>query len=356
MRGLTIEKSVSGLARGTLRGGITTLRNHVLKQNQTMNTNNPIAKKLILSLAAALASVWATSSNPAISVGAVGSGTLTFNAFPTVADGWSTLSIGTSSATITTPDQLDAAVELLSAGQVNMPLGQSATVSPAPSANVIARWNSVLLLLQTRPTTVDYNVLMATLQNNTGSSATTLAISYDLGALVASDSTIMEDIPGHRVYYSLTGDAGTWVHIPDLDSPSAASAGPKSATVDLSATPWAAGATLYVLWADDNGPVSDTAPTREGAYTIDNAIFSTHTIAAMAPMIVTQPASTNVNERQVARLNVTATGTGPLTYQWYKGNPPSGTAVAGAISDIFFVTNTAGGREGLALTKYSGPH
>src|SRR5439155_13196395 len=119
MRGLTIEKSGSGLARGMFRGGITMLRNHVLKENQTMNTNNPMAKKIILSLTAALACVWATNSNAAISVGPSGSGTITFNALPMLTDGWSTLGVTGDSAGVTTPDGLDMAVQTNAAANIN---------------------------------------------------------------------------------------------------------------------------------------------------------------------------------------------------------------------------------------------
>src|SRR5439155_1168816 len=115
---------------------------------------------------------------------------------------------------------------------------------------------------------------------------------------------------------------------------------------------------MYVLWADDNAAASgdNVGEPHEGCYTIDNIIFATHTIGTMPPTIVQQPVGTNVNERQVARLNVTATGTAPLSYQWYKGNPPSGVAVAGATSDIFFVTNTAGSGRAYSVPSDSGKY
>src|SRR5205814_179259 len=47
---------------------------------------------------------------------------------------------------------------------------------------------------------------------------------------------------------------------------------------------------------------------------------------ATAPAITTQPASQTITSGQTATLSVVATGTAPLTYQWYIG--PSGTTTA----------------------------
>src|ERR1700677_2612498 len=48
-----------------------------------------------------------------------------------------------------------------------------------------------------------------------------------------------------------------------------------------------------------------------------------------APLIVTQPANQTVSVGQTATFSVTAAGTGPFTYQWYKG----GVAIGGATSN-----------------------
>jgi hypothetical protein len=75
-----------------------------------------------------------------------------------------------------------------------------------------------------------------------------------------------EEIPGHLVYYSLTGQPNSWLPIPSLSLDP--NPGKKRATITL-ATPWVAGAKLYVLWADDNG-----LPSPDTAYEIDN--FAIH--------------------------------------------------------------------------------
>ena len=49
----------------------------------------------------------------------------------------------------------------------------------------------------------------------------------------------------------------------------------------------------------------------------------------------------NVNIDQTTTLSVTATGTGPLSYQWYTGTSPSGTAIPSATSASYVYTGTA---------------
>src|ERR1700678_4267487 len=60
------------------------------------------------------------------------------------------------------------------------------------------------------------------------------------------------------------------------------------------------------------------------------------------PLIISQPVSVTVTAGQTATFNVTATGTGPLTYQWFD----NGTAISGATSSSYTTpaaTSTASG-------------
>jgi len=82
-------------------------------------------------------------------------------------------------------------------------------------------------------------------------------VSYDRGT---NGATGVEEIPGHRVYYSLTGATGSWAVVEAL---SGSTAGLVNGTVPLGA--WATNALLYLLWVDDNGSINP-----EPAYTIDN--------------------------------------------------------------------------------------
>src|SRR6185295_12638968 len=103
-------------------------------------------KKLLLSLTASLVclspSGWAQ-----IPVTLSGAGPLTFDATPTVADGWSTISVGASAGTYTVDTAMDTAVIAnTSAAAITTALGTSTT--QPPSQNAIARHNTAGFYLQ----------------------------------------------------------------------------------------------------------------------------------------------------------------------------------------------------------------
>jgi len=68
-------------------------------------------------------------------------------------------------------------------------------------------------------------------------------------------------VPGHRAFFSLTGASNSWQLIPEFSGKT--NAGSRDAVLDLGT--WAAGAPLYILWAQDN---SSRSP--DTCYTIDN--------------------------------------------------------------------------------------
>ena len=200
----------------------------------------------------------------AISVGPTGSAKWTFDS-PPAATEWSTLSVGTGSGTITNAAQLDAAVQLLSAAGITAALPASAIYPPVETA--LAQWNSNRQLVQTRPSGNSFTVLMATLRNDSGQSRPLLTVVYDLGA-VTNSLTGPEPVPGHRVYFSRTGAAGSWQFIPELSL-----ATPGVAVTSLNLGNWPAGTFLYLLWADDNATTET-----DGAYTLDNFSVSPITV------------------------------------------------------------------------------
>jgi hypothetical protein len=65
-----------------------------------------------------------------------------------------------------------------------------------------------------------------------------------------------------------------------------------------------------------------------------------------APLVITQPASQTVNVGQTATFSVTASGTGPLTYQWFK----NGIAISGATSSTYTTPGTVLGDTGSIFT------
>ncbi len=213
-----------------------------------------------------------------VPVGASGSGTTAFNTYPTVLDGWYTTVIAGAVADIADTAALDAAVQTNDANAIVHQVGNSATVAPSISANALARWNTALEVIETVPTGVGYTVLMAKLQNTSGAAQSTLSIAYDSSELHADGTTVVEEVPGHRVFHSFTGAPGSWTLIPELSA--GGSPGTLLATLDLGS--WPAGGLLYVLWADDNAVANrDNANNEEGGYTIDNVVFSFSSISGV---------------------------------------------------------------------------
>jgi hypothetical protein len=84
--------------------------------------------------------------------------------------------------------------------------------------------------------------------------------------------------------------------------------------------------TTPAVASTDNGATFEVTVTNSVGSITSNAATLTVTAAAVAPAIVTQPASQTVAVGQSVTFSVVATGTAPLTYQWFK----NGTAIAGA--------------------------
>jgi hypothetical protein len=242
---------------------------------------------------------------------------------------------------------MDAAVQTNVASAINATLVPG--TAAAPGNNASAQWTSGGgAKLVTRPTGNSYTILMATIQNTSGANLPNPVISYDFGlpsALAGEDA----ELAGHRVYYSLTGVADSWVFVPELTSATPTPvAGAVVATLSLGA--WPAGATLYMIWIDDNG-----GPGTDGSFSIDNFLV---TSSINPPVISTQPVGTNVTEGDTISLSVVASGVG-LTYQWQKAggsidpanptiNTPNLVITNAATTDsgTYFVTviNSAGSR------------
>lgn len=230
----------------------------------------------------------------------------TFNTAPP-ASSWATRSIPGAGSTFTDAAALDAVVQTNSAADISIALPATATVPPATQAN--ARWNSSGLYLQTRPAGNAATLLMATFINDGPAELNGLRVGYDFNTFTPG----ADQIPGHRVYYSMDGAQNSWVLIPSLSGDN--QAGFKSAVLDLSFYPLAAGQTMYLLWADDNGD-----GTADPSYTIDNFIFG---ITDEPPCISVQPvANTNVLQCSAFSMSVEVCGMPPLTLQWFKDGVP----------------------------------
>ncbi len=245
-----------------------------------------------------------------------------FTGQPPAAD-WSTLSIAGGSGDITDAAGLDTAVQALTAFSISVQ-----TVSDAgnpPAANGSATWSSTGAYLQTRPTSVRANVLMCTLVNNLGTSASSVSVGYTLSATILD-----EEVDGHRAFYSLTGAANSWTNIPAFTT---ATPGALSVTLNVTVTN---GGTLYLLWADDNG-----SPGPDEGWRIDN-FFASATPSMPVPITITkQPTNLTVISGQSASFTVAANGI-PISYQWFRNV----TKITGATTPTFTINPTTNGSAG----------
>jgi autotransporter-associated beta strand protein len=192
---------------------------------------------------------------PPIIVGASGSGTLTFDALPPIAE-WSTLSVPGGSASPSSAATMDSAMSPIDAGSINAQLFEQAN----NTGQGLAIWRSDVLTLFTRPTGNAMTLLMATLGNFSGSTIDTLAVSYTLTV----ENTPAEEVPGHRVYWSKSGAAGSWAALGTY----AVATGSTIISFNVPGIAWANGQLLYIVWADDN------AVGTEGRYRLDDMTFA----------------------------------------------------------------------------------
>jgi hypothetical protein len=209
----------------------------------------------------ALAFFGLVGAHAAISVGPGGSEVISFTVSPAPTE-WSTRFLAGSELSFATTTALDVAVQTNSASTITNTLLDGLGAVP-PGQNTLASWTGGgTSALWTRPAANSATLLMATLQNNTGTDQDVARISYTLGQ---SGATPAEQIAAHQVYYSFSGAPGTWVKIPAL---SGGNSGVRSAVVALNGV-WVGGASLYVLWVDDN-----TTGGVDRGYSIDDVSFA----------------------------------------------------------------------------------
>ena len=95
-----------------------------------------------------------------------------------------------------------------------------------------------------------------------------------------------------------------------------------------------------------NGTYTCVVTNAAGSVTSNAAVLNV--VSPTTPAITSNPASVSVYASQTATFSVSATGTGTLSYQWYTGAPPNGTAIAGATSSTYTtgsLTDTDSGTE-----------
>ena len=131
-------------------------------------------------------------------------------------------------------------------------------------------------------------------------------------------------------------------------------------TVQFSDTVQGTASNTSVTWTASVGNISAsglfTAPASAGTATVtarsnaDSSKSASTTVtvnsATVKPSITTPPASQTVTAGQTASFGVAATGTAPLSYQWYR----NGTAISGAASSSYTTATTTTSDNGAQFT------
>jgi hypothetical protein len=158
---------------------------------------------------ASIALLLATGAQAQISVTGSGAPANPFDTTPTP-DAWATLDITVGAAnTYIDPAAVDAGAQTLEQATI-------ATQLPTTAANGtfrLARHNTAGTYLVTQPTGVPVAVLKATLRNDSGGGISQITVTYDYTIPVAP---VTDEVPGQRVYYSLTGESNSWTLIPEF--------------------------------------------------------------------------------------------------------------------------------------------
>ncbi len=229
--------------------------------------------------------------------------TNSFTVQPAAGD-WTAGSIAGGAGDIGSTAQMDSSIQSVTAAGISAQLNADVANPPGPGA--VPVWSSAGGYIQSRPTSVGAQLILCTLVNNLGVDAIGLNLLYDF----AEVAPLAEEVNGHRVYYSLTGGAGSWTAIPALSS-----AAPGRLSVSLNLT-WPNGSPLYLLWADDNSAASSP----DTAMQLDN--FSAFAIpGTQTPVTVTaHPTNQSVAELSPVTFTVSLSGYLPPTLQWYSNN------------------------------------
>lgn len=165
---------------------------------------------------------------------------------------FSTLTMAGAAGDITSLTTLDNHIQSLAAASIDLALVDAAAIPPGAAGTGLYSPTEERIL--TRPTGVQASVLMATVTNDTGSDLDGITLSYDLAKIAGAGG---EQIDGQRLYWSATGAVNEWTALGTFSAPG-------SVNVPITFS-FSAGETLFLLWADDNGPLSP-----DDGFAIDN--------------------------------------------------------------------------------------
>ena len=281
--------------------------------------------KLILKLLLGLVLAGLPGVAGAISVGASGSGTNSFNTLPPVTD-WSTYSYpGGANATRTDAEWISF-VNSNSAANITTVLDTKA----ASGSGGNAYWRSDIPnnRIVTQPTGNAGTLLMATLINGSGFTVNALDVTYEMSDTVTGLNDVHK---GHRLFYSTTGLTNGWTFFGSVTN---SESNTKNISLTLPSLGWVTNSPLYLIWADENGVSPD------GDWSIDNISF---TPVGIGPLTITsQPQSITNTPGTAASFTVGVSGLSPYYFTWYFGANPIG----GANSATYTIPSVGVGNAG----------
>ena len=219
---------------------------------------NTVLKTLIAASLAASVGMAHAAGAASLTAGGYGENFNSMGTSSTITNGWSVYvgASGTDKYTWETAISADGVASMVAASSALSvrTSGFSSSTTGNNGFNAFIPGDSSDRLLATSPTSIAGTALQLTLQNDTGSSFSQLAVSYDIYRFRSVSSA--EVLPGYGLFYSL--DGASWSNAAAFN-PTAAQmpynatgATTMSGTLDLGASV-ASGSTVYLRWIDDNG-------------------------------------------------------------------------------------------------------
>lgn len=167
--------------------------------------------------------------------------------------------------------------------------------------------NSAAFTTPTLSSSTSYWVNVSNAANPSGANSNTAIVSVVQPATVVTDPASKSIISGQSTTLSVVASGSTPLNYQWYQGISGVSSNPVGTNSAAYTTP--------VLTETTNYWVRVTNAANPGG---DNSATATITVNTPA-VITTQPAAVTINSGQTTTLNVTASGTAPLTYQWYEG-------------------------------------
>jgi Immunoglobulin domain len=204
--------------------------------------------------------------------------------------------------------------------------GATSTTYTTPTTSMSN--NGTVYTVQVANSAGNVNSNPANLTVTTGSASVT-------GPVITSQPVGQTTTAGQTASYSVTATGTTPLTYQWYDN-GVAVPGATSSTYTTSATATTDSGSKFTVVVTDAG----------GSVTSNQAPLTVNAPVVAPPTINNEPSGQTVNTGQTATYSVTASGTGPLTYQWYDNGVP----VTGATSSTYTTPSTTGSNSGSIYT------